>query len=65
MSNPPAKPDPPKAPACPVCRKPSAPAHAPFCSATCRDRDLIAWLDERYILPGRPASDEGDHGDGD
>jgi hypothetical protein len=45
---------------CPICRKPSAAAHAPFCSPACRDRDLIAWLDERYVVPGRPASEEGD-----
>jgi len=45
---------------CPICRKPAAPAHAPFCSAACRDRDLIAWLDERYVVPGRPADEEGD-----
>jgi endogenous inhibitor of DNA gyrase (YacG/DUF329 family) len=47
---------------CPVCRKPSVDAHAPFCSAACRDRDLIAWLDERYVVPGPPADSEGDGG---
>ena len=55
MSNAPARAD-----RCPVCRKPASAAHAPFCSAACRDRDLIAWLDERYVLPGRPATDEGE-----
>lgn len=45
---------------CPVCRKPAAAVHAPFCSAVCRDRDLISWLDERYVLPGRAAAEEGD-----
>ncbi len=45
---------------CPVCRKPADADHAPFCSSLCRDRDLISWLDERYVLPGRPASEEGD-----
>jgi hypothetical protein len=39
-------------------------AHAPFCSAACRDRDLIAWLDDAYVLPGRPASEEGESGEG-
>ena len=63
MSNPPAKASTPKAPACPICRKPAVPAHAPFCSAACRDRDLLAWLDERYVVPGRPAGEEGDHGE--
>jgi len=45
---------------CPVCRKPTVQAHAPFCSSACRNRDLLSWLDERYVLPGRPASEEGD-----
>jgi len=45
---------------CPLCRKPAQPPFAPFCSAACRNRDLISWLDERYILPGRPAAEEGD-----
>jgi endogenous inhibitor of DNA gyrase (YacG/DUF329 family) len=49
---------------CPVCRKPCVEVHAPFCSAVCRDRDLIAWLDEAYVLPGRPAADEGESGEG-
>jgi endogenous inhibitor of DNA gyrase (YacG/DUF329 family) len=45
---------------CPLCRKAAVPQHAPFCSAVCRDRDLIAWLDERYVVPGRPQADESD-----
>jgi len=45
---------------CPLCRKPATADHAPFCSAVCRDRDLIAWLDARYALPGRAAADDGD-----
>ncbi|WP_448584834.1 DNA gyrase inhibitor YacG [Thermaurantiacus sp.] len=45
---------------CPLCRRPSAAPHAPFCSAACRDRDLLAWLDERYVLPGPTAADAGD-----
>lgn len=49
---------------CPVCRKPAVQAHAPFCSAACRDRDLIAWLDERYVVPGRPLAAEGEDGEG-
>lgn len=44
---------------CPVCRKPTTAAHAPFCSAACRDRDLLAWLDERYVVPG-PAADSAE-----
>lgn len=39
-----------------MCGKASTPAHRPFCSAVCWDRDLIAWLDARYVVPG-PATD--------
>ncbi len=35
---------------CPICEKPSAPEHAPFCSRGCRDRDLLKWLDEGYRI---------------
>jgi uncharacterized protein len=46
---------------CPVCRKPVAAAHAPFCSQGCRDRDLLQWLGEGYRVPGPPAeADEQD-----
>lgn len=41
---------------CPLCRKPSVEAHAPFCSAGCRDRDLLNWLGEAYAVPG-PSAD--------
>jgi endogenous inhibitor of DNA gyrase (YacG/DUF329 family) len=30
----------------------------PFCSQRCRLVDLGAWLEERYVLPGEPASFE-------
>ncbi|MET0251493.1 MAG: DNA gyrase inhibitor YacG [Novosphingobium sp.] len=40
---------------CPICRKPRAAEHAPFCSTRCRDRDLVRWLDEGYAIPGRRA----------
>ncbi|WP_174293004.1 DNA gyrase inhibitor YacG [Sphingomonas bacterium] len=52
---------------CPLCAKPTAADHAPFCSRGCRDRDLLAWLSEDYRLPGRdPAPDRLDSaGDGD
>jgi endogenous inhibitor of DNA gyrase (YacG/DUF329 family) len=42
---------------CPICRKPRVAAHAPFCSARCKDRDLVRWLDDGYALPGPPAPD--------
>ncbi|WP_448581064.1 DNA gyrase inhibitor YacG [Thermaurantiacus sp.] len=39
---------------CPRCRKAAAPAYAPFCSAACRNRDLLDWLEERHVIPGPP-----------
>ena len=49
---------------CPICGKPRAGAHSPFCSARCRDRDLVKWLDDGYALPGPrapagPADEDG------
>ncbi|QMW22830.1 DNA gyrase inhibitor YacG [Sandaracinobacteroides saxicola] len=44
---------------CPICGKAIVAAHAPFCSAACRDRDLIRWLDEDYRVPLKP-EDDGD-----
>lgn len=37
---------------CVFCGKPQAAAHAPFCSAGCRDRDLLNWLGDGYAVPG-------------
>jgi endogenous inhibitor of DNA gyrase (YacG/DUF329 family) len=42
---------------CPLCGKPTAESFAPFCSAGCRDRDLLKWLGEGYRIPGPPADD--------
>ena len=39
---------------CPICRKPRSEAHAPFCSARCRDRDLAQWFNEGYAVPAEP-----------
>lgn len=39
------------APACPICGKPRSERYRPFCSAHCRDRDFLAWLDGRYRIP--------------
>ena len=47
---------------CPICEKPASAAHAPFCSAGCRDRDLLQWLGEGYRLPGRAVDPTGDDG---
>jgi len=44
---------------CPLCRRPTAPEHAPFCSRGCKDRDLLQWLGEGYRLPGQPVDPNG------
>jgi len=46
---------------CPICRKPSDPAYAPFCSKRCADVDLQRWLSGGYVIPGG-ARDEADDG---
>ncbi len=38
-------------PRCPICGRPRVHRFRPFCSARCRDRDLLHWLDGRYRLP--------------
>lgn len=37
---------------CPICSKPRNAEFTPFCSARCKDRDLVRWLDDGYALPG-------------
>lgn len=46
--------------ACPLCGAPATPAHTPFCSQGCRDRDLLNWLGDGYRVPGPPADEQGD-----
>ncbi|MEO9468480.1 DNA gyrase inhibitor YacG [Parasphingorhabdus sp.] len=41
---------------CPLCAKPESSEFAPFCSAGCKDRDLLQWLDEGYKVPGPAVS---------
>jgi hypothetical protein len=61
----PKTPDKPKA--CPLCGKPEAIEHAPFCGPRCKDRDLLKWLGEGYRIPGPSADpervDSGEGGD--
>ena len=33
---------------CPLCKRPTAVSHRPFCSKRCADRDLGSWLNESY-----------------
>ena len=48
----------------PLCGKPEAAQHAPFCSRGCKDRDLLKWLGEGYRIPGPPADPERVDSDG-
>ena len=46
---------------CPMCGKPTAPPHRPFCSKRCADIDLGRWLKESYRVPtDEPPEDGGD-----
>ena len=45
-----------KPPKCPVCRSPASQQWAPFCSAGCKDRDLLQWLGDGYKIPGQAVS---------
>jgi endogenous inhibitor of DNA gyrase (YacG/DUF329 family) len=53
-------------PACPICGKPPAAPHAPFCGRRCADLDLHRWLSEGYRMPaeeppeGEPELPAGD-----
>ena len=44
---------------CATCGKPAHPDMRPFCSAGCKDRDLLAWFAEDYRLPGREPAQDG------
>ncbi|HYZ24764.1 MAG TPA: DNA gyrase inhibitor YacG [Rhodopila sp.] len=45
---------------CPICGRPAAPEHQPFCSARCQEVDLGRWLGGLYRIPGPPAELEED-----
>ena len=45
----------PTAPRCPICGKPAAAPHRPFCSPRCANIDLGRWLNGNY----RVETDEG------
>lgn len=44
---------------CPICGKPAAPRHAPFCSARCATIDLARWLKGDYRVPTGDAPEDG------
>ena len=39
---------------CSVCGKPKVPEFRAFCSAFCRDKDLLAWNNETYVMREDP-----------
>ncbi len=43
-----------KSAVCPICGKPTEPAHRPFCSKRCAEIDLGRWLKGAYAVPGPP-----------
>jgi endogenous inhibitor of DNA gyrase (YacG/DUF329 family) len=43
---------------CPICGKPAATGHRPFCSKRCRDIDLGRWLRGVYRVETDEVSDE-------
>lgn len=58
-----------KARGCPICGKPAAAAHEPFCSARCKQVDLGRWLNGAYRVetderPEEPPRDGGERSDG-
>jgi endogenous inhibitor of DNA gyrase (YacG/DUF329 family) len=46
-------------PRCPMCGRPRHERFRPFCSAACRDRDLLNWLGGRYAIPAIEVEDDG------
>jgi endogenous inhibitor of DNA gyrase (YacG/DUF329 family) len=40
-----------------MCGSTTVTRYRPFCSARCADLDLAGWLNERYRVPGDPATD--------
>ncbi len=49
---------------CPTCRKPTVPAHRPFCSKRCADIDLARWLGGTFVIPGAALDVADDSGGG-
>ncbi|MFO1075184.1 MAG: DNA gyrase inhibitor YacG [Geminicoccaceae bacterium] len=49
---------PPPARRCPLCGKPAEQHYRPFCSARCRDQDLLNWLGGRYAIPAQESEAE-------
>lgn len=48
----------PRAPACPICGKPSTADSRPFCSSRCRNVDLGRWLKGGYRIESDDAPED-------
>ena len=48
---------------CPICGRPTEPRLRPFCSARCRDQDLLNWLGGRYAVPAVETEEDDVEGD--
>jgi uncharacterized protein len=49
---------------CPICGKPAAERHRPFCSRRCALIDLNRWFGGNYRVPARGEDDEGEDAPG-
>jgi endogenous inhibitor of DNA gyrase (YacG/DUF329 family) len=47
-------------PRCPICGNPRDQRFRPFCSARCRDQDLLNWLGGRYAIPAQEVEADED-----
>lgn len=49
---------------CPTCRKAArydqSNPFRPFCSALCKNEDIIGWAEERFRVPGKSAAEDED-----
>lgn len=45
---------------CPICGKPAAQKHRPFCSARCAQIDLGRWLKGNYRIETEDGPDDSD-----
>jgi uncharacterized protein len=43
---------------CPICGKPAAEKHRPFCGRRCADVDLNRWLSDTYVVRTETDADE-------
>jgi endogenous inhibitor of DNA gyrase (YacG/DUF329 family) len=59
MPTKPVLPRPTARPPCPICGKPAAAAHQPFCSTRCAQIDLGRWLKGNYRVETDEPSEEG------